>query len=109
MTLTNLEMGGTLAAPCPGGQAAVPTGPGVDSLVQGVVADDLVTVLASLGKRGWRTTTNMAMFIELRPAEAPELNLGLIRLRLYRGVALSYTPDRQTQVVAQTTLAVCGP
>jgi hypothetical protein len=109
MRLVSLDVNGASALPCPGGSATAPSGPGVETMVQGVVAKDVVAVLADLGRRGWRTTTHMTTSIELRPAQTTELNLGLVRFRLYRGIILAYTPDHQTRVISQSTLALCGP
>ena len=82
-------------------------GPALRVVTEWIIDDDLVPVLSSLRRQGWRSTTQMTSNIQMVPTAATGFNLGLLRLQVFRALSLSYTAAGTTRVVATNRFVAC--
>jgi hypothetical protein len=84
-------------------------GPAVKLNTEWIIDDDLVPVLASFQRQGWMSSTHMTSNIQMLPTEPTAVDLGLLRVQVFRALALSYTQAGTTRVVATTRIVACPP
>jgi hypothetical protein len=84
-------------------------GPAVTLNTEWVIDDDLVPVLAAFGRQGWYMTSHSTTPVQMLPGEPTALNMGLLRVQVFRSVALSYAQAGGTRVVATTSAVACPP
>jgi hypothetical protein len=87
----------------------VQPGPAMKVNTEWVIDDDLVPVLAAFRRQGWMSTTHMTTNIQMLPVRPTAFSLGLLHVKVLRALALSYTEDGTTRVVATTRVVVCPP
>lgn len=94
---------------CLVGGHLVRPGPTMQIITEWVIADDLVPVLAAFQRQGWTPSTHMATNIQMLPTAPTAVDVGLLRVRVFRALALSYTQAGTTRVVASTRVVACPP
>jgi hypothetical protein len=70
---------------------------------------DLVPVMSNFRRQGWIMTSHTTTPVEMLPGEATAFDMGLVRVQVFRALALSYTADGETRVVASTRVVACPP
>ena len=108
-TFTGFEAINFSGAPCLDANNALRPGGAIKLVTGWIVEADVVRVIGNYQQQGWRPITMMRKSIEMLPPQTGAFNLLILRVRTYRAVSLSYTPDYSTQVRATTTLAICAP
>lgn len=84
-------------------------GPSVTLNTEWVIDDDLVPVLAAFGRQGWYMTSHSTTPVQMLPSEPTALDMGLLRVQVFRSVALSYAQAGGTRVIATTSAVACPP
>jgi hypothetical protein len=87
----------------------VQPGPAAKLNTEWIIDDDLVPVLTSFRRQGWMSSTHMTSNIQMLPTEPTAVDMGLLRVQVFRALALSYTQAGTTRVVATTRIVICPP
>jgi hypothetical protein len=94
---------------CLVGGRLVRPGPAMRVNTEWIIDDDLVPVLASLRRQGWQSSTHMTTNIQMLPNSPTALDMGLLRVHVFRALSLSYTQAGTTRVAASTRFVACPP
>ena len=82
-------------------------GPALRVHTEWVIDDDLVPVLAQFRRQGWQSSTQMTTNIQMLPASTTALDMGVVRVKVFRALSLSYTQAGTTRVAASTRFVAC--